>query len=79
MSSAMYTGSSGVPGADRVGESVQRQSVFTLVMLMVLVVLVVLVTLQVELLLSLVVTGSSQLTSNDLITVETFLIKHRHV
>ena len=29
MSSAMYTGSSGVPGADRVGESVQRQSVFS--------------------------------------------------
>ena len=67
----------GAPGS--LGETQVRshsrvsQSVFTLV------VLVVLVTLQVELLLGLVNAGSSQLTSNDLMTVQTFLIKHRHV
>ena len=43
---------------------------FTLVVL-------VLVTLQVELLLGLVEARFSQLTSNDLITVKTLLIKHR--
>ena len=49
---------------------------FTLV---VLVGLVMMVTLQVELLLSLVKAGPSHLTGNHLITVKTFLIKHRHV
>ena len=42
-------------------------------------VLVVVVALQVELLLGLVKAGSYDLTSNDLITVKTFLINHRHV
>ena len=40
---------------------------------------VVVVALQVQLLLGLVKAGSYDLTSNDLITVKTFLINHRHV
>ena len=50
-------------------------------LIMVVMLVVVLVTLQVELLLSLLMAGFSlsHLTSNDIITVETFLIKHRHV